>query len=198
MSLENAKNNLDAFREFAEEAVGNGQDAGDLRVKKAQFQAVQNTIRRLKQRGIPVPDGLKDEKLSLTKAVGELERDSGIDQVYETLLDIVEQLRRICKRRPHNELYMRSREWKIQRASLEVLRKEITRVLEEVGGSGHEREVMARIEARLKGKFTEADLELPKGNPLRWQGNVRRGWRRTIDDGILTTESRRSTWTLAK
>lgn len=198
MSLENVQKHLEALREFAEEAAGNGQDAGDLKVKKAQLQAVQKTIRQLERRGIPVPDGLKDEKLSLATAVGELERDSGTDQVYETLLDIVEQLGRICKRRPHHELYMRSREWKSQTTSPEVLRKEITRALEEMGGAGHEREVMAKVEVRLKGKFTDADLERPKGNRSRWQGNVRRERRRMIDDGILTAESRRSTWTLAK
>ena len=198
MSLENLQEHLEALREFAEQAAGNGQDAGDLKVKKAQLQAVQKTIRQLERRGIPVPDGLKDEKLSLATAVGELEKDSGTDQVYEALLDIVEQLGRTCRRRPHHELYMRSREWKSQATPPDTLRKEITRALEEMDGSGREREVMAKIEARLKGKFTEADLERPKGNRPRWQGNVRRERRRMIDDGMLTAESRRSTWTLAK
>ncbi|NLS95740.1 MAG: hypothetical protein GXX96_26700 [Planctomycetaceae bacterium] len=198
MNLQNVQNHLEALREFAEQAAGNGQDAGDLKVKKVQLQAVQKTIRQLERRGIPVPDGLKGEKLSLATAVGELENDSGKDQVYEALLDIVEQLGRACGRRPHHELYIRSREWKRQTTTPEALRKEITRALEEMGGSSHEREVMAKIEARLKGKFTEADLERPKGNRPRWQTNVRRERRRMIEDGILTPESRRSTWTLAK
>ncbi len=198
MSLQNVKEHLEALREFAEQAAENGQDAGDLKVKKAQLQAVQKTIRQLERRGIPVPNGLKDEKLSLATAVGELEKDSGTDLVYESLLDIVQQLGRVCKRRPHHELYLRSRDWKSQTTPAEALRKEITRVLEEMQGSGRERDVMAKIAARLKGKFTEADLERPMGNRPRWQMNVRRERRQMIDDGILTSESRRSTWTLAK
>lgn len=198
MSLENVQKHLDGLREFAEQAAGNGHDAGDLKVKKAQLQAVQKTIRQLERRAIPVPEGLKGEKLSLATAVGELEKDSGKDQVYEALLEIVEHLGRACGRRPHHELYMRSREWKRKTTPPEALRKEITRVLEEMGGSGQEREVMAKIELRLKGKFTEVDVERPKGNRQRWQANVRRERRRMIDDGILTPESRRSTWTLAK
>lgn len=198
MSLENMQKHLEALREFAEQAAGNGTDSGDLKVKKAQLQAVQKTIHQLERRGIPVPDGLNDEKISLATAVAELEKDSGIDEVYEALLDIVEQLGRICRRRPHHELYLRSRKWKSQTTPPETLRKEITRVLEEMGGSGHEREVMAKIEARLNGKLTEADRERPKGNRPRWQANVRHERRRMIDDSILTPESRRSTWTLAK
>ena len=198
MSHEKLQEHLDALKAFAEAAAGNSQDIGELKVKKAQLQAVQKTIRQLERKGIPVPDGLKEEKLSLATAVGELEKDSGADQVYEALLDIVEQLGRTRGRRPHHELYLRAKEWKQQTTSPEVLRQEITRALEEMGGSGHEREVIAKIDAGLKGKFTEADLERPRGNRARWQTNVRRERRRMIEDGLLTPESRRSTWTLAK
>ena len=195
---DNIEDHVEALKAFAEQATGDGHDVGDLKVKKAQLQAVQRTIRQLERKNIPVPDGLNEEKLTLATAVGELEKDSGTDQVYETLLDIVEQLGRACGRRPHHELYMRMREWKRQATPPDVLRKEITRALEELGGGGHEREVLAKIEARLKGRFRDADVERPKGNRTRWQTNVRRERRRMIDDGLLTPESRRSTWTLVK
>jgi len=194
----NIEDHVEALKTFAEQATGDGHDIGDLKIKKAQLQAVQRTIRQLERKNIPVPDGLNEEKLALATAVGELEKDSGTDQVYEALLDVVEQLGRACGRRPHHELYMRMREWKQQATPPDVLRKEITRALEELDGSGREREVMAKIEARLKGRFTDADLERPKGNRTRWQTNVRRERRRMIDDGLLTPESRRSTWTLVK
>ena len=43
--------------EFAEQAAGNGQDIGGLKVKKTQLQAVQKTIHQLERKGIPVPTG---------------------------------------------------------------------------------------------------------------------------------------------
>ena len=142
---DNIEDHVEALKAFAEQATGDGHDVGDLKVKKAQLQAVQRTIRQLERKNIPVPDGLNEEKLTLATAVGELEKDSGTDQVYETLLDIVEQLGRACGRRPHHELYMRMREWKRQATPPDVLRKEITRALEELGGGGQPAATRPRI-----------------------------------------------------
>jgi hypothetical protein len=77
--------------------------------------------------------------------------------LYEELLDIIVQTGRILKRRPDRDLRDRLRESRKRELPRDILRKNIVAVLKEMGGNGHERDVLKEIGDKLKEQFTPAD-----------------------------------------
>jgi hypothetical protein len=146
-----------------------------------------------------VPEGLSAEKLSLASEVTAIEQaEGGCMGIYEALLDLVWQLGKVCGRRPHHELYLRLRDWRKQTTPSEALRKAILEALRDLGGSGHQADVLDHVREKIQSALTPADREKVHGGRPRWERNALRERKRIIDDGLLTPDSRRSTWTLAK
>jgi hypothetical protein len=187
-----------ALRGYAAKAKDEPPESKELTVKKAQLAGVQRLILQFGRRGVPVPRALNDERLRLAAEVKEFEQGKGSCRaVYEALLDVVEALGRVCHRRPRHDLAVRDKARGQQAAPPEDLRQAIIEALQELGGSGRDRDVMARIENLLKSKLTDADREQPQGKRARWQTNARKERRRMLKDGLLTEDSRGSRWTLA-
>ena len=190
---------LGALKEYVRNVLTGSKDLDELRVKKAQLSAIQRTIRQLEKNRVPVPEGLSNEKLSLVSELNGLENASdGCIKVYESLLNIIFDLGRVCRRLPHKELYQLSKKWRNQVTPQETLRQSIITTLKDTEGTGKEAKVFESIEKQLSSRFTPADLSRPGGKNLKWQNNVRRERKRMIKDDILTKDSKGKTWTLAK
>ena len=196
---EEVKEHVQALREYVKAMSSEGMESSELRVKKSQLSAIQNTIRQLDRKSIPVPDSLKTEKISLAAAVGELERNGNDGTaLYDALLDLVADLGQTLGLRPHNELYKKLREWRKQRMPQKTIRDALIATLKSMGGSGKEPEILAKLHDKLGDKLSDADLEKLHGRKPRWHTTVRSVRNKLIKEGILTQESRRRTWTLAK
>jgi len=190
---------LQALKEYVKTIQNGTGDIAGIRIKKKQLSAIQRTIRQLEKNNVPIPESLSNEKLTLVSQISELENASdGCIKVYESLLNIIFDLGRACRRLPHKELYQLSRKWRNQATSKEELRKAIITALKDMGGVGKEAKVFEHIESRLLSHFTPADLSRPGGKTLKWQNNVRRERKKMIAEGVLTKDSKGKTWTLAK
>lgn len=66
--------------------------------------------------------------------------------------------------------------------------------LEEMGGRGQTKEVIARVGALLKDQLVEADFEILTGGQPRWEKNV--NWARYTlkEQGLLAPDSPRGVW----
>lgn len=104
---------------------------------------------------------------------------------------------RRLKKNPVRDLRDCLRDRRKQELSKDILRQNIIAVLKEMGGVGHERDILKEIGDKLKEQFTPADLDRP-GRRARWEMNVRQERNRMIKEGILTPESRRKKWKLIK
>lgn len=193
------KQHLQVLEEYVAGATSQAKDTTELRVKKSQLSAILKTIRSLEKKAVPVPEVLQNEKITLTTAVAALE-DAGNngEDVYESLLSIVSKLGHALGRRPHHELYKNIREWRRTSTPHKPVRDALLAVLKTMGGSGKETEILAKLTEKLGDKLTPADLEKPHGRRPRWQTTVRSVRNKLIKEDILTPDSRRRTWTLAK
>lgn len=199
MAGENIQQHLQALKDYVSNIQNGDGDIIDIRVKKKQLSAIQRTIRQLEKSSVPVPESLSNEKLTLVSEISDLENaSSGCTQTYEALIDIIFDFSLACGKLPHKDLYRRIREWRKKTTPPDTLRKVIINILKESSGSAKERDIVPLIEKRLKTNFTPADLERPGGKRFKWQTNTRRERKRMITDGILTQDSKRSTWTLTK
>ena len=199
MKTEEIRRNLSAIKEYVSgiKLVNKNQEVQQM---ESQLHEIERTIRRMEKKGIQVHEGLISGKTSLKSKILEIEKKAIGDppSLYEELLDIIAQFGRVLGRRPDRELYKRLKEWKKQVVGNSILRENIIIVLNEMGGSGHERDILKGIEDKLKGRFTPADKEKPQGRSFQWESNVKKERKRMIKDGILTPESRGGKWILAK
>lgn len=199
MVPEDLRKSIKTVREFIANDEMRKDGMEDLQLKRLQLRAIEKTIQQLKSKNIPVPEGLDSGRDSLISKITEIEKSpGGLLWLYDELLDILGEVGSATGRNPGKDLYLRSKELKKQTTRGDILRKAIIAVLNEMGGSGHQRDVLKRIEEKLRGQFTPADLERPYGKSSRWESNTRKERNSMIKDGILTPESKRKKWTLAK
>jgi hypothetical protein len=197
MKTEEIRRNLSAIKEYVS-GIKLVNKNPEVQQMESQLHELERTIRRMEKKGIQVLEGLTSGKTSLESKILEKKAIGDPSSLYEELLDIIAQLGRVLGRRPDRELYKRLKEYKRQVVGNSILRENIVIVLNEMGGSGHESDILKGVEVKLKGRFTPADKEKPHGSSFQWESNVRKERKRMIKDGILTPESRGGKWILAK
>lgn len=198
MKSEALKQNLNAIRDYIS-GIKELKESSEVQLVRSQLRVIEKSIKQFERDGIQVPEGVMSDKFSLESKIGEIKKGPHeISLLYEELLDIIVQTGRILKRRPDRDLRDRLRESRKRELPKDILRKNIVAVLKEMGGSGHERDVLKEIEDKLKEQFTPADMDTPLGRRARWEMNARQERNRMIKEGILTPESRRKKWKLAK
>lgn len=77
-------------------------------------------------------------------------------------------------------------------------RNPILRVLQEMGGSGHAKEILAAVERRMQNTLTKVDYDIiPSGHQTRWEKSA--NWERMnmVHDGLLRNNSPRGVWELS-
>jgi hypothetical protein len=198
MKYEDAKQSLKILRDYITSAEMLSVNTNELSVKKAQLRAIEKTINQLEKKSVPVPEALYSEIKALTSDIKESNIHNTPSLLYEELLDIITQIGHVLGKKPHKELYLRSKEWRKKTTSKSIWRPSIIELLKAMEGSGSERDVFDALEQKYQGQFTPADIEKPFGRSARWETNVRSERNRMIRDGILTQDSRRKRWTLVK
>ncbi len=198
MNTDDVQGHLEALKEFATQPPATVTNAPEIRVKRTQLRVIERTIRQLEKSRVPVPEGVKAERLALVSAIEGLEQSGGgCLPVYEELLSVVAALGRACNRRPHHDLSLQAKKRRKETTEPSVFRNTIIAILKELGGAAHHKVVLAKVGEQLGDRFTDADLDRPNGKATVWQQAVRRERRRMIKDGILTEDSR-TTWRLTK
>jgi hypothetical protein len=198
MKSETLKQNLNAIRDYIS-GIKEMKESSEVQLVRSQLRVIEKSIRQFERDGIQVPEGVMGDKLSLEFKIEEIKKGPHeISLLYEELLDIIVQTGRILKRRPDRDLRDRLRESRKRELPRDILRKNIVAVLKEMGGNGHERDVLKEIGDKLKEQFTPADIDTPSGRRTRWEINTLRERNRMIKDGILTPDSKRKKWTLVK
>lgn len=198
MNLDEIYIHLDKIEEIIRKTTGKAKSKQNLKEKKAQFRTIDNSIRQLSKRGIPVPDDLIRMKDKLITEIDELALPTNdIGDIYNRVLNLVEDLGRLCGRSPRKDLYLKAKEKKKNETDFDTLGKALIGVLEKMGGSGKEKSIIQGVENALQNDLTEADLDRPKGKTPRWKTNLRIARKRLIEKGVLTPESKGRTWTLA-
>jgi len=199
MTENDIQSHLQAIKDYIAQAQNGGSDLGEIRIKKKQLSAIQKTIRQLDKNGIPVPESLNAEKLSLVNAINQIETSSGSSlKVYDAMIQMIFDLGRVCQKLPHKDLYQMSRRWRSQSTPQSTLRKLILQVLKDRGGSAHQDAVFEDIDKQLASQWTPADLACPGGKTVKWKNNLRRERKAMIAEGLLTKDSKGKTWTLIK
>lgn len=165
----------------------------ELRDRKIQLHEINKAIKSLEVKNIPVPDGLRNEKIKL---VGEINTKSTTSKLqlmqngFEELLkciNIDEKKNTIKKRERSNE----------PKTDNATLRDVLIQVLKEMGGKGKVKDIKVAMESILKDKFLPGDLLLRSdGRTIAWFNNVRWERLRMVDAGILRNDSNYGCWEL--
>jgi endonuclease III-like uncharacterized protein len=162
-----------------------------------QLRAIEKTLRQMERNGIPAPEGLISEKVSIENKMEKFEKaPRDISLIYKELIEIIIQIGRIIKRHPSKDMRNLLKEWKEATTPKGILRETIITVLKEMGGSGQEQEILKCVGDKLKGELRPADFYRPLGKRSRLEINLRNERKRMVKDGILTPESKRRKWTL--
>ncbi len=199
MGENNIQVHLQAIEEYIAQIQNSGSDLADIHIRKKQLSAIQKTIRQLDKNGIPIPESLNSEKLSLVNTIAQMETASGSCQkVYDAMIQMLFDLGRACQKLPHKDLYHLSRRWRSQSTPQSTLRKAALQVLKERGGTAHQDDIFQAVDKQLSGQWTPADLSCPGGKTLKWKNNLRRERKSMIREGILAKDAKGGTWTLAK
>lgn len=198
MELDAIKHNLSAIKDYASK-IERIKEYSEVKQIKLQLHMIEKTIKQMNKSGIQIPQGLMSDRESLESKIAGIEKGPAeVSELYEELLDTVEQLGTKIQRRPHKDLYDRMKKRRREITHKDILRKSILKVLREMGESGHQRDVLKGVEEDLKHQFATADMEKPYGRSARWEMNVLKERNRMIKEGILTQESKRKKWSLKK
>ena len=182
-------------------ALGTGDE------EAAQLKAVSAAIEQLQKQGIPVPDGLRAEKLRLADAQARSEEAVG---KLRTFVDGLEQLVRpyFSKDRGQQESTDAPQVRRRSRGEAKVtdgatLRGLIIDILRSHGGSARVPEIIEEMAERLQGQLLPGDLELVKlgGNAPptwcpSWQRRAHSERRRMVLEGLLRSDSPVGVWEL--
>ncbi|MBW1794767.1 MAG: hypothetical protein JRJ38_10105 [Deltaproteobacteria bacterium] len=180
MNKDDIKEHVDAIERFVAKAGRSTAQNADVRNIKEKLRVVKRSIAQFEKAGISVPKETQQLELSLLNQLKNgLGPQKGLVLVYERLLKVIEDLGCLCKRRPQNDL-KHSAEQRRDKA-MKTIVPIIVEVLQEMGGSGHKKDVIPRV----KEKLTEEDKLA-----------LRHAKKYMIKEGILTQDSKR-TWTLA-
>ena len=197
MKSETLNQNLNAIRDYIS-GINGLKESSEVQLIKSQLHVIEKSIRQFEKEGIQVPEGLRSDEISLKSKIKEIGKGPNeMSLLYEALLDIVAQTGSMINRNPVRDLRNRSKEKKQKTIRGDILRSTIIAILEEMGTTGREHEILKSIEERLHGQFTPVDLE-PSGRRKRWESNARSERNRMIKEGILTPDSRGKKWTLIK
>ena len=168
----------------------------ELDEREKQLNEIARTIDKLENTGVSVPGELRQLKTGL---VAELavrdemnnklkELEDGLEEALQTLRFKIRRPK-IIRRRIHPNG---------PRTERAVLRKEIVRALEVLGGAGSPMQVIAEIDKRLAGKLFPCDMVICSDGKPAWHGNTRDERTKMVKEGILKSNSPLGIWELTK
>jgi len=181
MALEEISTHLDRIEEILGETMENRENGPDMKNKKEQFRIIDQSIRQLRNKDFPVPEEMNAIRNDL---IAEIEKHSlpvaKLQEQYEKVLDIVLEFRRICKRSPRKDFYLRAKKQRSEETDIDTLAKVLVNALEGMGGSGREKFIFQKVGEDFKAELTKADMVCPKGKTPRWHSNLKRARKKLI------------------
>jgi hypothetical protein len=180
----------------------------DTAAQEAQLRAVAKAIGELEKLNVPVPDSLRQTKMTLVAEISQhaqfnrqlMVLGEGLTEILETLESATNKPRSEGKSQKESTLRPRRPRNSNQPVTpMSVLRECILQALTEFGGSARRSDVLDRIEKMLEGHLTPRDIETRKdgaGSVVVWKNNV--CWQRQamVDEGILRNDSKFGYWEL--
>jgi hypothetical protein len=199
MKIKELNDHLEIVETIIKEAQNGHDDNAEFSNKKEQLRTINRSIAQLERKKIPVPQEIRNLRSALSRDIEKLKGPTdGIEAAYDRVLNLAVELGKACGRSPRKDLYIRAKEKRSKTIDEDTLAKTLLKVLEEIGGSGPEKEIFPRVGKALESKFTAADLETFRGKTPRWQTNLKRARRKLVGKKVLTQESMKTTWTLKK
>jgi len=179
-----------------DEQQQSAEELDKLDEREKQLNEIARTIDKLENTGVSVPDELRQLKTGL---VAELavrdEMDTKLKELEDGLEEALQTLRSKTRRSKKTDSQIRPNGPRTERA---VLRKEIIRALEILGGAGSPKQVIAEIDNRLAGKLFRCDMLILSRGKIAWHESTRGERRSMINDGILKSDSSLGIWELSK
>jgi hypothetical protein len=169
-----------------------------------QLREIAKTISRLEKQAIPVPDGLRSEKIRLAAAlpVGSGSPGRHLRYLADALGALVHEMQvqtgqKKVRRTRRRASRIGKGGQKLPSTKPEVLRPMIIEALHHHGGSAAVGDVMQYIDKKMAGSFLPGDLERRQSGQYVWQNNVEWERLRMREAGLLKDDSRRGIWELA-
>ena len=179
-----------------------GPDKAKTSEKEAQLREIAKAVEKLEKLGVPVPDALRAEKTRLAADFGTQTRAEQALKHLVTELDAI--IKDLNIRLGHGSdtpnarkiLTKRSRSPKTNK---KVLRKNIIKALQSLGGRARVADVIEVMGRQLEGKLLPGDLEWRESTrEYAWQNNAK--WERysMTQDGTMRNDSSRGYWELSE
>ncbi|MCC8994980.1 MAG: hypothetical protein LM550_15095 [Candidatus Contendobacter sp.] len=180
----------------------------DTTEQEAQLRAVAKAIDQLEKQRVPVPDSLRQTKMTLVDQIDQYaqfnrrlrELGDGLTEVLDMIEEATGKLS--SEGKSQNETPPRQRRSKNSNqpvTSQSVLRVYIIQALKELGGHARRSDILEQMREMLKDRLTPRDIETrSSGREIIWENNV--AWERNamVEEGILRGDSKFGYWELAE
>ena len=180
----------------------------DTTEQEAQLRAVAKAIDQLEKQRVPVPDSLRQTKMTLVDQIDQYaqfnrrlrELGDGLTEVLDMIEEATGKLS--SEGKSQNETPPRQRRSKNSNqpvTSQSVLRVYIIQALKELGGHARRSDILEQMREMLKDRLTPRDIETrSSGREIIWENNV--AWERNamVEEGILRGDSKFGYWDLAE
>jgi hypothetical protein len=175
--------------------IDDQQSKAELEEIESQLKEIAYAIDKLEKTGTSVPDELRQLKTGLAAKLVVREKIIGRLKPFEEMLDgVLRDLRlRIGKTKGSNYRRFSSE----HSTSREVMRTEIIRALQLLGGAGSPAEVKAEIEKNIGEQMLQGDKVKLNGGRLSWHKKCEKERKHMIKDGILKSDSPTGLWELS-
>lgn len=173
----------------------------DIAAQEAQLRAVAKAIEQLEKQQVPVPDSLRQTKMTLVAEISQHAQcnhqltvlGDGLTEVLEMIEIVIGQVSsddKVSITRP------RHRKSNSSRTSRKVLQDYVFAALTDLGGSAHYSEIVNRINDLFGDKLLPGDMDYHKDYGVVWRYNIHWAYQKMIHDGIACRTTQRSYWQL--
>jgi hypothetical protein len=169
---------------------------------KMQLVEISKTIDRLECTGIPVPDELRNLKSSLLAASNNSKQaQTRYEMIIRGLNDLCSKYKINGHTKPRVRRRSRDDGSPVRKGRLtprKTLIRAIVQVMEQMGNSGHKREIHNRLENVLADVLNPEDYELDSSGLVTWHHQV--DWARMymVQIGMMRNDSPRGVWELTE
>ena len=188
---------IELFREVVDR-IDSGSAAPKSGEKEAQLREIAKAVKKLEKMSVPVPDALRGEK---TRLAAELGIHAQTEHVLHHLADGINAILKDLNARlgrgsdPAVAKKPRRKRSRSPKTDKNVLRENIVKALQTLGGRAKVAEVIEEMGHQLEGKLLPGDLEWREStHEYAWQNNAK--WVRysMTQDGTLRSDSPRGYW----
>lgn len=168
--------------------------------KEAQLREIARAVEQLEKMGVPVPDGLRAEKMRLAADLEiQVQSDQTLRHLAQELDVVVKELNKRLgiknsKTKTSKSIKKRSH---TPRTDRKTLRKNIIKALQTLDGKAKVKDVLEEMARQMKDELLPGDLEWRENaNMYIWQHNAQWERYRMTQDGTLRNDSPHGYWEL--